>query len=115
MSPSQVQFPIAETTEQQEAQRNPDPGRFPDQVAEPGDYSIVTLAGLFDFVDGYGDLVFIIEYQRPAFDQGCADFPNLSIVYRDLDLVTPYIETVMNPPFLESWISGLFVEKTLKC
>lgn len=37
---------------------NPEPGRFPDQVADPtplagGDYGIVTLARLFDFVDAY--------------------------------------------------------------
>jgi len=42
-----------------------------------------------DFRDAYGDLVFVIEYDRGAFEQGCAEFPELSIVLRDLDLVTP--------------------------
>jgi hypothetical protein len=40
-----------------------------------------------DYVDGYGDLVFVIEYRQQDFNKGCADFPNLSVVYRDLDLV----------------------------
>jgi len=40
--------------------RNPDPGRFPDQIAEPGaisgdDYSIPTLSEVFDFVAGYAE------------------------------------------------------------
>lgn len=42
-----------------------------------------------DYVDGYGDHVLIIEYRKQDFDAGCSDFPNLSIVYRDLELVTP--------------------------
>lgn len=37
----------------------------------------------------YGDLVFVIEYRRADFDRGCTDHPGLSIVLRDLDLVTP--------------------------
>ena len=39
--------------------------------------------------DGYGDLVFVIEYRLQDFTKGCTDFPGLSIVLRDLDLVTP--------------------------
>jgi len=42
-----------------------------------------------DYVDVYGDLVFVIEYRQQDFQKGCSDFPSLSIVLRDLDLVTP--------------------------
>ena len=37
--------------------------------------------------DAYGDHVIVIEYQRAAFEAGCAAFPTLSMVLRDLDLV----------------------------
>ncbi len=37
--------------------------------------------------DVYDDHVLVIEYKRAAFDTGCAAFPTLSIVLRDLDLV----------------------------
>ena len=37
----------------------------------------------------YGDRVFIIEYRQQDFDQGCSDYPGLSIVLRDLDVSTP--------------------------
>lgn len=40
-----------------------------------------------DFVDEYGDGVLVIEYRRADFTAGCRDFPGLSIVLRDLDLV----------------------------
>jgi hypothetical protein len=39
------------------------------------------------YTDAYGDHVLVIEYRREDFDDGCAGFPNLSIVLRDLDLV----------------------------
>jgi hypothetical protein len=42
-----------------------------------------------DYVGVYGDLVFVIEYRQQDFNKGCTDFPNLSIIYRDLNLVTP--------------------------
>lgn len=42
-----------------------------------------------DYVGAYGDRVFVIEYRQQDFERGCSDFPNLSIVLRDLDLVTP--------------------------
>jgi hypothetical protein len=42
-----------------------------------------------DYRDVYGDHVLVIEYQRTSFDAGCAAFPTLSIVLRDLDLVAP--------------------------
>ena len=41
------------------------------------------------YTGAYGDHVLVIEYRRRDFDAGCAAFPNLSIVLRDLDLVTP--------------------------
>lgn len=37
----------------------------------------------------YGEHVLVIEYRRADFDAGCAAFPSLSIVLRDLNLVTP--------------------------
>jgi hypothetical protein len=41
------------------------------------------------YTRGYGDHVLVIEYRRRDFDAGCAAYPNLSIVLRDLDLVAP--------------------------
>ncbi len=41
------------------------------------------------YTSAYGDHVLVIEYRRRDFDKGCAGYPNLSIVLRDLDLVTP--------------------------
>jgi hypothetical protein len=40
-----------------------------------------------DYMDVYGDQVYVIEYRQQDFDAGCTDFPELSIVLRDLDLV----------------------------
>ncbi len=42
-----------------------------------------------DFTAVYGDQVYVIEYRRADFDRGCRDFPELSIVLRDLNLVAP--------------------------
>ncbi len=42
-----------------------------------------------DYVAVYGNLVFVIEYRQQDFDQGCVDHADLSIVLRDLNLVTP--------------------------
>lgn len=41
------------------------------------------------FTTGYGDHVIAIEYRQQDFDAGCGRFPNLSIVLRDVNLVTP--------------------------
>jgi hypothetical protein len=41
------------------------------------------------YTDGYGDHVLVIEYTQSAFDTGCTQFPSLSIVLRDRNLVTP--------------------------
>lgn len=40
-----------------------------------------------DYMDVYGDQVYVIEYRQQDFEAGCADFPELSIVLRDLELV----------------------------
>jgi hypothetical protein len=40
-----------------------------------------------DYIAGYGDAVLVIEYRPVDFDAGCAAYPELSIVLRDLDLV----------------------------
>ncbi|MCP5066366.1 MAG: endo alpha-1,4 polygalactosaminidase [bacterium] len=42
-----------------------------------------------DYKAVYGDLVFVIEYRQQDFDAGCSGYPELSIVLRDLNLVTP--------------------------
>jgi hypothetical protein len=41
------------------------------------------------YTAGYGDHVIVIEYRQQDFTAGCTAFPNLSIVLRDVDLVTP--------------------------
>ena len=41
------------------------------------------------YTRAYGDHVLVIEYRRSDFKAGCAAYPDLSIVLRDLDLVTP--------------------------
>jgi hypothetical protein len=41
------------------------------------------------YTGAYSDHVLVIEYRRRDFDAGCATYPELSIVLRDLDLVTP--------------------------
>jgi hypothetical protein len=42
-----------------------------------------------DYRSVYGDRVFVIEYRQQDFEQGCSDYPGLSIVLRDLDVSTP--------------------------
>jgi hypothetical protein len=42
-----------------------------------------------DYQAGYGDHVLVIEYRLQDFNAGCAAYPQLSIVLRDLNLVTP--------------------------
>lgn len=41
------------------------------------------------YTEGYGDMVFVIEYRKSDFDKGCKAFPNLSMVLRDVELTTP--------------------------
>jgi hypothetical protein len=42
-----------------------------------------------DYTAGYGDHVLVIEYRKADFDKGCKQFPNLSMVLRDVNLSTP--------------------------
>jgi hypothetical protein len=37
----------------------------------------------------HGNSVFVIEYRDQDFEKGCNEFPELSIVLRDLDVSTP--------------------------
>jgi hypothetical protein len=57
------------------------------------DFAIVEECSRYDecavFTDVYGPAVLMIEYRRTDFDAGCRDFPEHSIVLRDLDLVSP--------------------------
>lgn len=39
-----------------------------------------------DYVAGFGDQVYVVEYREADLEAGCADFPDLSIVLRDRDL-----------------------------
>lgn len=41
------------------------------------------------YTEGYGEMVFVIEYRKSDFDKGCRAFPNLSMVLRDVELTTP--------------------------
>lgn len=41
------------------------------------------------YTGAYGDHVIVIEYQQADFNTGCSAWPNLSIVLRDRNLVTP--------------------------
>ena len=41
------------------------------------------------YTGAYGNHVLVIEYRRRDFAKGCADYPDLSIILRDLDLVKP--------------------------
>lgn len=41
------------------------------------------------YLAAYGDAVLMIEYNDDAFAGGCADYPQISIVRRDLQLTTP--------------------------
>ncbi|MBL9015855.1 MAG: endo alpha-1,4 polygalactosaminidase [Myxococcales bacterium] len=55
------------------------------------DFAVAEECNTFDecqtYRDGYGDHVLVIEYVRADFSKGCSQFPTLSIVLRDRDLV----------------------------
>jgi Glycoside-hydrolase family GH114 len=57
------------------------------------DFAVVEQCNEFkecgDFTAVYGDQVYVIEYQRSAFATGCARFPQISIVFRDLAVSAP--------------------------
>lgn len=42
-----------------------------------------------DYKSVYGERVFVIEYREADFSAGCTNFPELSIVFRDLDVSPP--------------------------
>lgn len=42
-----------------------------------------------DFQDAYGDLLFIVEYRSQDFEAGCNDYPELSIVLRNMNVSPP--------------------------
>jgi hypothetical protein len=42
-----------------------------------------------DYQAVYQDRVFVIEYREQDFVAGCSDFPELSIVLRDLNVSAP--------------------------
>ncbi len=54
------------------------------------DFAVVEQCNQYDecglFTDGYGDQVYVIEYERDAFEHGCAAYPELSIVLRDVNV-----------------------------
>jgi len=65
-----------------------------DRVAEMGtDFSVAEECNRWsecgDYQEAYGDRVFVIEYRQQDFEAGCADFPELSIVLRDLNVTAP--------------------------
>jgi hypothetical protein len=57
------------------------------------DFAVVEECNTFEecdvFTAGYADHVIVIEYVRADFTKGCAQWPGLSIVLRDRDVVTP--------------------------
>lgn len=57
------------------------------------DFVVAEECNTFDECDvytaGYAEHVIVIEYQTADFTTGCTRYPELSIVLRDLDLVTP--------------------------
>lgn len=57
------------------------------------DFAVAEECNVYDecdvYVGAYGDAVLVVEYTEDAFQAGCAAFPQLSIVLRDLDLTTP--------------------------
>ncbi|MCK9523418.1 MAG: endo alpha-1,4 polygalactosaminidase [Proteobacteria bacterium] len=57
------------------------------------DFAIAEECNRWDECDvyqgAYGDRVFVVEYRRVDFDKGCAAFPELSIVFRDMNVTAP--------------------------
>jgi hypothetical protein len=69
-----------------------------DRRTETGfDFAIVEQCNEYQECDAftavYGNQVYVIEYDRDAFESGCKDFPDLSIVYRDRDVSAPGSDT----------------------
>ena len=57
------------------------------------DFAVAEQCGQYDecalYTAGYGNLVYVIEYQQAAFTATCAQYPNLSVLLRDVNLTTP--------------------------
>jgi len=57
------------------------------------DFAVVEQCNEFDecgeFTDVFGGQVYVIEYDRSAFEDGCAEYSDLSIVFRDVEVSTP--------------------------
>lgn len=65
-----------------------------DRIGELGtDFAVVEECNQFrecgDYTAIYGDQIYVIEYREEDFDFGCENFADVSIAFRDLDLVTP--------------------------
>jgi len=65
-----------------------------DRVAQLGtDFAVAEECNRYDecadYQAAYGNLVFVIGYRPQDFQKGCTNFPELSIVLRDLDVSTP--------------------------
>jgi len=79
-----VGLPMAQKNSAEVLSRRPEMGT---------DFAVVEECNRFsecgDFTAEYGDQVYVIEYRRADFNAGCRDFPELSMVLRDLDLTTP--------------------------
>lgn len=60
------------------------------------DFAVVEECSRYDecgtFTKGYDTSVFVVEYRRGDFDAGCRDWPGLSIVLRDKDVVPVDVE-----------------------
>jgi endo-alpha-1,4-polygalactosaminidase (GH114 family) len=63
------------------------------RAATTFDFAVVEQCNEFtecdEFVAGYGDQVYVIEYMREPFEAGCEQFPQLSIVLRDVEVAVP--------------------------
>jgi hypothetical protein len=58
-------------------------------VEQCNEYSDETYKECEQFTAGYGDQVYVIEYEPDAFEAGCAAYPELSIVLRDREVTPP--------------------------
>lgn len=83
---------IAHSVERPIAQKNS--AELVARKAEMGtDFAVAEECNRYNECDtytaGYGDNVIVIEYRQEDFAAGCTAYPNLSIVLRDVNLVTP--------------------------
>lgn len=83
---------IAHSVERPIAQKNS--AELVARKAEMGtDFAVAEECNRYNECDtytaGYGNNVIVIEYRQEDFAAGCTAYPNLSIVLRDVNLVTP--------------------------